>query len=136
MLQDIATLTGGQVISEELGKRLDATTVADLGRARRVVDTDISEEATSLFTTGFNRAQLENDRAVLIRYKPAGSPPWMLFMRDVSTFVRDDRVPQPRWYLLYSPVGNPRQRSNLSAARRINSETVMPSTAPVITSPG
>ncbi|MCL4369523.1 MAG: chaperonin GroEL, partial [Chloroflexi bacterium] len=37
MLEDIATLTGGKVISEEIGRRLDATTVQDLGRARRVV---------------------------------------------------------------------------------------------------
>src|SRR5260221_231657 len=39
MLRDIATLTGGQVISEELGKKLEATTLADLGQARRVVST-------------------------------------------------------------------------------------------------
>src|SRR5947199_10043149 len=39
MLRDIATLTGGQVISEELGKKLDATTLADLGQARRVAST-------------------------------------------------------------------------------------------------
>jgi chaperonin GroEL len=39
MLRDIATLTGGQVISEELGKKLDAATLADLGQARRVVST-------------------------------------------------------------------------------------------------
>jgi len=37
MLRDIAILTGGQVISEEAGRRLDSTTVGDLGRARRVV---------------------------------------------------------------------------------------------------
>jgi chaperonin GroEL len=36
MLRDIAILTGGTVISEELGKKLDNTTVEDLGRARRV----------------------------------------------------------------------------------------------------
>ncbi|HVR88013.1 MAG TPA: chaperonin GroEL [Candidatus Limnocylindria bacterium] len=36
MLEDIAILTGGKVISEEIGRKLDATTVADLGRARRV----------------------------------------------------------------------------------------------------
>ena len=36
MLKDIATLTGGQVISEETGRKLDATQVSDLGRARRV----------------------------------------------------------------------------------------------------
>jgi chaperonin GroEL len=39
MLRDIATLTGGQVISEELGKKLDQATLADLGQARRVVST-------------------------------------------------------------------------------------------------
>jgi chaperonin GroEL len=37
MLRDIAVLTGGQVISEEMGRRLDSTTLDDLGRARRVV---------------------------------------------------------------------------------------------------
>jgi len=39
MLRDIAILTGGQVISEETGRRLDSATVADLGQARRVVAT-------------------------------------------------------------------------------------------------
>src|SRR5438094_6675179 len=39
MLRDIATLTGGTVISEELGKKLDQTTLNDLGQARRVVST-------------------------------------------------------------------------------------------------
>ncbi|MDO8690951.1 MAG: chaperonin GroEL [Dehalococcoidia bacterium] len=37
MLKDIATLTGGQVISEEIGRKLDSATVNDLGQARRVV---------------------------------------------------------------------------------------------------
>ena len=36
MLQDMAILTGGKVISEELGRKLDSVTVEDLGRARRV----------------------------------------------------------------------------------------------------
>src|SRR5207248_8009870 len=36
MLEDIAILSGGQVITEEAGFKLDATTVQDLGRARRV----------------------------------------------------------------------------------------------------
>ncbi len=39
MLQDIAILTGGTVISEEVGRKLDSVTVEDLGRARRVVAT-------------------------------------------------------------------------------------------------
>jgi chaperonin GroEL len=36
MLKDIATLTGAQVISEETGRKIDSTQIADLGRARRV----------------------------------------------------------------------------------------------------
>ncbi len=47
MLRDIATLTGGEVISEEMGRRLDSATLADLGTARSVVahkdDTTIIE---------------------------------------------------------------------------------------------
>src|SRR5262245_18025928 len=37
MLKDIAVLTGGTVISDELGRKLDSVTIDDLGRARRVV---------------------------------------------------------------------------------------------------
>jgi chaperonin GroEL len=39
MLRDIAILTGGTVISEEIGRKLDSVTAEDLGRARRVVAT-------------------------------------------------------------------------------------------------
>ena len=39
MLQDIAILTGGTVITEELGKKLESTTLSDLGRAGKVVAT-------------------------------------------------------------------------------------------------
>jgi chaperonin GroEL len=37
MLQDIATLTGGVVISEETGRKLETVVIADLGRAEKVV---------------------------------------------------------------------------------------------------
>ncbi len=37
MLQDIATLTGGTVISEETGRKLETATIQDLGRAEKVV---------------------------------------------------------------------------------------------------
>ena len=37
MLQDIATLTGGQVVSAEVGRTLEATDIQDLGQASRVV---------------------------------------------------------------------------------------------------
>ncbi len=47
MLRDIAILTGGEVISEEMGRRLDSATLADLGSARLVTshkdDTTIIE---------------------------------------------------------------------------------------------
>jgi chaperonin GroEL len=36
MLRDIAILTGGQVITEEMGRKIDTTTIADLGKARKV----------------------------------------------------------------------------------------------------
>jgi len=43
-LGDLAVVIGGEVVSEEVGRRLDAVTIADLGRARRVVVT--KEETT------------------------------------------------------------------------------------------
>ncbi len=44
MLQDIAILTGGTVISEETGRKLESATIDDLGRAEKVVST--KEETT------------------------------------------------------------------------------------------
>ncbi len=44
MLEDMAILTGGTVISEEMGRKLDSITVEDLGRARKVLST--KEETT------------------------------------------------------------------------------------------
>ena len=43
MLQDIAVLTGGKVISDEVGVKLDDTTISDLGRAARI---EISKDNT------------------------------------------------------------------------------------------
>ena len=45
MLEDIAVLTGGSVITEELGRKLDSVEVVDLGRARQV---RISKEETTI----------------------------------------------------------------------------------------
>lgn len=39
MLQDIAILTGGQVITEEMGRKLDSVQLSDLGRASKIVAT-------------------------------------------------------------------------------------------------
>ena len=45
MLKDIATLTGGEVISEELGKTLEAASIEDLGQAARIV---IDKDSTTI----------------------------------------------------------------------------------------
>ncbi len=44
MLQDIAVLTGGQVITEEMGRKLETAQISDLGRAVKVIST--KEETT------------------------------------------------------------------------------------------
>src|SRR5437660_11829196 len=45
MLRDVATITGGTVISEELGKKLDQVSLEDLGKARRIV---VTRDATTI----------------------------------------------------------------------------------------
>jgi len=45
MLQDLAILTGGQVISSELGMKLEGVTIEDLGKARRIV---VTKDATTI----------------------------------------------------------------------------------------
>jgi len=45
MLEDIAILTGGQVIAEEVGLTLEKTTLKDLGRAKRV---EVAKEETTI----------------------------------------------------------------------------------------
>ncbi|OSX53272.1 chaperonin GroEL [Anoxybacillus ayderensis] len=53
MLQDIAILTGGEVITEELGRELKSTTIASLGRAAKVV---VTKEHTTI-VGGAGRAE-------------------------------------------------------------------------------
>jgi len=60
MLEDIAILTGGTFITEEMGRKLDNAQVADLGRARRVV---ASKEDTTIIE-GFG-----SDEAIQARIK-------------------------------------------------------------------
>jgi chaperonin GroEL len=55
MLRDIAILTGGTVISEELGRKLDSVVVEDLGRARRVV---ANKDNTTLIEGRGNEADI------------------------------------------------------------------------------
>jgi len=86
MLEDIATLTGGEVITEERGRKLDSVTVEDLGQARRVtsdkdnttiVEGKGSEEAIKTrikqikaqieeTTSDFDREKLQERQAKLV----------------------------------------------------------------------
>ena len=54
MLEDIAILTGGTLLTEEMGRKLDSAQVADLGRARRVVST--KEDTTIIEGHGTDEA--------------------------------------------------------------------------------
>ena len=56
MLEDMAILTGGIVISEEVGRKLDSVTVEDLGRARRVV---ASKEETTFVEGHGDESQIQ-----------------------------------------------------------------------------
>ncbi len=64
MLEDVAILTGGKVISEEIGRKLDSTTVADLGRARKVVaDKDNTTIVEGKGTEGDIQARIKQIKA-------------------------------------------------------------------------
>ena len=56
MLEDIAILTGAQVISEELGLKLENVTLQQLGRAARVV---ADKENTTLIGSGGDRSRID-----------------------------------------------------------------------------
>ncbi len=56
MLQDIAVLTGGQVITAEVGLKLDQVTIDLLGRARRVV---ITKDNTTIIDGAGDKAEVE-----------------------------------------------------------------------------
>ncbi|WP_330202940.1 chaperonin GroEL [Cyanobacterium sp. Dongsha4] len=56
MLQDIAILTGGRLISEEIGLSLDTTNLDDLGKARKIT---IEKDNTIIVADGENKAEVE-----------------------------------------------------------------------------
>ncbi|AFZ53441.1 chaperonin GroEL [Cyanobacterium aponinum] len=56
MLQDIAILTGGRLISEEIGLSLDTTNLDDLGKARKIT---IEKDNTIIVADGENKAEIE-----------------------------------------------------------------------------
>jgi chaperonin GroEL len=71
-LGDVAALTGAQVISEEIGRKLDSVTVEDLGRARKVV---VAKEETTIVEGkgGGYPAALPRSRAPWRRPPPIGT---------------------------------------------------------------
>jgi len=56
MLEDIAILTGGKVIAEELGIKLESVTLQDLGRAKRIV---VDKDNTTIIDGAGKKADIE-----------------------------------------------------------------------------
>jgi chaperonin GroEL len=56
MLEDIATLTGGRLIAEDLGIKLETVTLKDLGRAKRV---SIDKDNTTIVDGGGKKTEIE-----------------------------------------------------------------------------
>ncbi len=56
MLEDIAVLTGGQVVSEDIGLKLEHVTVEQLGRAKRIV---VDKENTTIIGGAGDRRQID-----------------------------------------------------------------------------
>jgi chaperonin GroEL len=57
MLEDMAVLTGGTVISEEVGLQLEKATIADLGRAKKI---QVSKENTTIIDGAGDSANIES----------------------------------------------------------------------------
>jgi chaperonin GroEL len=56
MLEDIAILTGGQLISEDLGRKLESATAADLGNAKKII---IDKENTTIVEGNGDNKQIQ-----------------------------------------------------------------------------
>jgi chaperonin GroEL len=65
ILEDIAILTGGQLISEDVGQKLENVQLAQLGRARRVV---VDKENTTIIGGQGDKAQIQG-RIQMIRHE-------------------------------------------------------------------
>lgn len=55
MLKDIAILTGGQVITEELGRKLDSVELTDLGQAKKII---VTKDNTTIVDGAGDKAEL------------------------------------------------------------------------------
>lgn len=63
MLQDLAILTGGELLSDEVGHKLENTTLEQLGQAKKIV---INKDETTIIEGSGNKKSI-NERANLIR---------------------------------------------------------------------
>ena len=59
MLKDIATLTGGQAVTEDLGLKLENLTLGDLGRAKRIT---IDKDNTTIIDGAGKKADIDGAR--------------------------------------------------------------------------
>jgi len=64
ILDDLATLTGGKVITEDLGLKLENVTIADLGTAKRVI---VDKEATTVVEGGGDQRAIQGRVATIRR---------------------------------------------------------------------
>ncbi|HYE13926.1 MAG TPA: chaperonin GroEL [Pyrinomonadaceae bacterium] len=64
ILEDIATLTGGRVITEDLGIKLESVTIEDLGRAKRVI---VDKDNTTIVEGAGSRRSIEGRVATIRR---------------------------------------------------------------------
>ncbi len=71
MLEDLAILTGGQVISEKVGRKMESVTLADLGSCRRAVIT--KEETTIIEGRGPRGAVTDRVKSLNAQAEDAGS---------------------------------------------------------------
>jgi chaperonin GroEL len=65
ILEDVATLTGGRVITEDLGIKLESVTIEDLGRAKRII---VDKETTTIVEGAGERKSIEG-RVSTIRHQ-------------------------------------------------------------------
>ncbi len=73
MLGDIAVLTGGRALSEEIGEKLETVQLQSLGRAKRV---HITKDKTTIIDGGGNEAEIEGRAAAIRRQIETTKSDW------------------------------------------------------------
>jgi len=85
MLEDIATLTGGKAVTEDLGIKLENVKMEDLGRAKKVV---IDKDNTTIVEGGGKSSEIEG-RVKQIRQQIENTP--------LTTTRKSSRSALPSW---------------------------------------